>query len=181
MVPHFPVSSSWPCQLVVEERNREDPPQHHHLDQECPLHQAGHVWPDDHWAPDPGCNDLNMGWQNWNLLCHPNAILMPQARQGRASGENLNYMTLVWYPGKIIAWLRVWVSLSSCLWLGWALTPSVRVSSLGSFTRLVLRVPGSAGAAGWLPSITLSSAWELVLRWRGVMKLQLVSHFASSE
>ena len=39
-------------------------------------------------------NDLIMGWQNFNLLSHPNATIAPQARQARASGENLNYMTL---------------------------------------------------------------------------------------
>ena len=32
--------------------------------------------------------------QNLNPLSHPNATLVPQARQARASGENLNYMTL---------------------------------------------------------------------------------------
>ena len=39
-------------------------------------------------------NDLTIGWQNLNLLSHPNATLAPQARQARASGENLNYVTL---------------------------------------------------------------------------------------
>ena len=39
-------------------------------------------------------NDLSIGWQNLNLLSHPNATLVPQARQARASGENLNYVTL---------------------------------------------------------------------------------------
>ena len=29
-----------------------------------------------------------------NLLSHPNITLMQQARQARASGENLNYVTL---------------------------------------------------------------------------------------
>ena len=38
--------------------------------------------------------DLTIGWQNLNLLSHPNAILAPQARQARTSGENLNYETL---------------------------------------------------------------------------------------
>ena len=41
------------------------------------------------------CNDLTIGWQNLNLLSYPNATLVLQARQARASGENLNYMTLV--------------------------------------------------------------------------------------
>ena len=44
-----------------------------------------------------GCcciNDLTIGWQNLNLLSHPTATLGPQARQARASCENLNYMTL---------------------------------------------------------------------------------------
>ena len=36
-------------------------------------------------------NDLTIGWQNLNPLSHPNATLAPQAR---ASGENLNYLTL---------------------------------------------------------------------------------------
>ena len=39
-------------------------------------------------------NDLTIGWQNLNPLSHPNATLAPQARQGRTSGENLNYETL---------------------------------------------------------------------------------------
>ena len=39
-------------------------------------------------------NDLTIGWQKLNLLSHSNATLVPQARQARASGENLNYMTL---------------------------------------------------------------------------------------
>ena len=34
-------------------------------------------------------NDLTIGWQN--LLSQPNATL---AQQARASGENLNYLTL---------------------------------------------------------------------------------------
>ena len=37
-------------------------------------------------------NDLTIGWRHLNLLSHPDATLAPQAR---ASGENLNYMTLV--------------------------------------------------------------------------------------
>ena len=41
-----------------------------------------------------GGNDHTIGWQKLNLLCHPNATLAPQARQARASGENLNYVTL---------------------------------------------------------------------------------------
>ena len=39
-------------------------------------------------------NYLAIGWQNLNPLSHPNEILAPQARQARASGEYLNYMTL---------------------------------------------------------------------------------------
>ena len=39
-------------------------------------------------------NDLTIGWQKLNLLSQPNATLAPQARQARANGENLNYMTL---------------------------------------------------------------------------------------
>ena len=41
------------------------------------------------------CNDLTIGWQNSNPLSHPNATLAPQARQARASGKNLNYVTLL--------------------------------------------------------------------------------------
>ena len=33
-----------------------------------------------------------IGWQKLNLLSHPNATLAPQTKQGRASGENLNYL-----------------------------------------------------------------------------------------
>ena len=39
-------------------------------------------------------NDLTIGWQNLNLLSHPNTTLAPQARQARPSGKNLNYVTL---------------------------------------------------------------------------------------
>ena len=39
-------------------------------------------------------NDLTIGWQKLNLLSHPNATLAPQAREAKASGENLNYVTL---------------------------------------------------------------------------------------
>ena len=38
-------------------------------------------------------NDLTIGWQNLNLLSHPNATLTQQARQSRASGENLNLLS----------------------------------------------------------------------------------------
>ena len=37
--------------------------------------------------------DLTVGWQNLNPLSHPTATLAPQARQAKASGEILNYMT----------------------------------------------------------------------------------------
>ena len=37
-------------------------------------------------------NDLSIGWQNLNLLSHPNETLAPQARQAGASGENLKYL-----------------------------------------------------------------------------------------
>ena len=30
---------------------------------------------------------LTIGWQNLNLLSHPNATIVQQARQARASGE----------------------------------------------------------------------------------------------
>ena len=36
----------------------------------------------------------HIGWQNLNPLSQPNATPAPQARQARASGENLNYETL---------------------------------------------------------------------------------------
>ena len=36
-------------------------------------------------------NDLTIEWQNLNPLSHPHATL---AQQARASGENLNYLTL---------------------------------------------------------------------------------------
>ena len=39
-------------------------------------------------------NDLSIEWQNLNLLSQPHATLVPQARQAKASGENLNYVTL---------------------------------------------------------------------------------------
>ena len=39
-------------------------------------------------------NDLTTGCQKLNPLSHPNTTLAPQARQARASGENLNYTTL---------------------------------------------------------------------------------------
>ena len=35
-----------------------------------------------------------IGWQNLNLLSYPSATLEPQARQARAIGEILNYVTL---------------------------------------------------------------------------------------
>ena len=37
-------------------------------------------------------NDLTIGWQNLNPLSHLNTTLATQARQARASGENLNYL-----------------------------------------------------------------------------------------
>ena len=39
-------------------------------------------------------NDLTIGWQNLNPLSQLNATLAPQGRQARASGENLNFLTL---------------------------------------------------------------------------------------
>ena len=39
-------------------------------------------------------NDLTIEWQNLNQLSHSNATLAPEARQARASGENLNFVTL---------------------------------------------------------------------------------------
>ena len=37
-------------------------------------------------------NDPTIGWQYLNLLSHPNATIVPQARQARPSDENLNYL-----------------------------------------------------------------------------------------
>ena len=42
----------------------------------------------------PIIDNLTIGWQKLNLLSHPNATLAQQARQARASGEFLNYVTL---------------------------------------------------------------------------------------
>ena len=39
-------------------------------------------------------NDFTIGWQNLNPLSPLDATLAPQARQVRASSENLKYMTL---------------------------------------------------------------------------------------
>ena len=39
-------------------------------------------------------NDHTIGYSNLNMLSHSNATLAPQANQARASGENLNYLTL---------------------------------------------------------------------------------------
>ena len=41
-----------------------------------------------------GNNDHTIGCQNLNPLSHPNATIAPQARQAKASFENLNYVTL---------------------------------------------------------------------------------------
>ena len=46
------------------------------------------------WCQLTTGNDHDIGWQNLNQLSHPSATLSPQARQARASGENLNYETL---------------------------------------------------------------------------------------
>ena len=43
-------------------------------------------------ALPPCLNDLTIGWQNINLLGHPNATLAPQAKQARISSEILNYL-----------------------------------------------------------------------------------------
>ena len=39
-------------------------------------------------------NDHTIGWQKINLLSHPNATLVLQARQASTSGKNFNYVTL---------------------------------------------------------------------------------------
>ena len=39
-------------------------------------------------------NDHTIGWQNLNPLSHPNTTLAQQSRQAKASGKNLNYVTL---------------------------------------------------------------------------------------
>ena len=48
-------------------------------------------------------NDLTIGRQNLNLPSHPNATLLTQIRQARASGENLNYATLA--PEARLVWV----------------------------------------------------------------------------
>ena len=53
------------------------------------------LWPRREARTLPRINDLTIGWPNSNPLSHSNATLAPQARQARASGENLNYVTLV--------------------------------------------------------------------------------------
>ena len=58
-------------------------------------------------------NDLTIGWQNLNPLSHPNTTLAPQAMEARASGENLNYVTLAlqarwWWHGELLAESLVW-------------------------------------------------------------------------
>ena len=53
-------------------------------------------------------NDLTIGWQNSNPQSHTNTTLASQARQARASGENLNYMTLALQArpsGKVLNYL----------------------------------------------------------------------------
>ena len=45
-------------------------------------------------------NDLTIEWNNLNPLSHPNATLVPQARQAKASSENLNYVILAPHEGK---------------------------------------------------------------------------------
>ena len=52
------------------------------------IHQFSSSWRNNKTG---GTNDLTKGWQNLNQLSHPNATLAPQVR---ASGENLNCMTL---------------------------------------------------------------------------------------
>ena len=37
---------------------------------------------------------MYVGWQNLNLLSLLNATLVTQAKQARAIGENMNYVTL---------------------------------------------------------------------------------------
>ena len=46
------------------------------------------------WCGAAQVNDHTTEGLNLNLLSHPNATLEPQARQVRASDENLNYVTL---------------------------------------------------------------------------------------
>ena len=52
-----------------------------------------HCWtrPTLPWPLLVSLNDLTTGWQNQNPLSHLNATLAPQAR---ASGKNLNYVTI---------------------------------------------------------------------------------------
>ena len=57
-------------------------------------HCHHHPFTPSHAHQPASTNDLTTGWQNLNPLSHPNATLAPQARQTRASGGNLNYVTL---------------------------------------------------------------------------------------
>ena len=46
------------------------------------------------WETQDVRDDFTIGWQNLNLHSHTDATLAPQARQARASNENLNCTTL---------------------------------------------------------------------------------------
>ena len=65
------------------------------------------------------CQWSYIGWQNWNLLSHPNAT---QVRQARARGENLNYVTLAPQARQanfeeVKSWATCWVTiLTSYIW-----------------------------------------------------------------
>ena len=61
----------------------------------------------------------SIGWQNLNLLSHPNETLALQVRQATASGENLNYTTLA--PNarpSVKFWTTCWVT-SLTSWYHW--------------------------------------------------------------
>ena len=45
-------------------------------------------------------NDITVEWKILNPLSHTNATLVPQARQARSSGENLNMLHLCYTQGK---------------------------------------------------------------------------------
>ena len=61
-------------------------PHHHHHLSVCTATPSLNILYSSQWS--------YTGWQNLNLLSHPNAILASQARQAKASGEKLNYVTL---------------------------------------------------------------------------------------
>ena len=78
------------------------------------------------------CDDkYDLTWSQWsyyrmakfNLLSHPNPTLAPQARQARASGENLNYLTLAPQArpsGEILNYSLSWYSDILSMIIAWS-------------------------------------------------------------